>query len=143
MRRLAVAVSLALAAVLGACSNADSVTNPVVDSDLTGTWNLLSVNGYALPLIIAQVGSDNFAIVGDVITADSGGGFTEVTIVQATVNGQVAMDTIPDQGTYQVSGNTVQFTFASDSSIAQGTVVGTTTLNMQSGSGGVMTYTKQ
>ncbi len=141
MRRLLVTAVLALATVLGACGS-DSVTNPVVQSSMAGRWSLVSMNGVGLPVIIAQVGEDNFQIVSDVITADSTGKFTELTMIQSLVNGQVAMDTIPDGGTWTVSGTSVAITFNSDGSTAIGSIVGNT-LGLQDGAGDTMMYTKQ
>ncbi len=141
MRRLMVVGMVALAAGLGGCGS-DSVTNPVVQSSMAGTWSLVSMDGYTLPFIVAQVGSDNFAILSDVITADSSGGFAELTTVQALVNGQVTLDTIPDGGTYVISGTSVGLTYKSDGSTAMGTVIGNT-LSLTDGSGNALTYLKQ
>ncbi len=141
MRRLGVVAGLVLAAGLSACAS-DRVTNPVLNVSLAGTWTLEAINGFALPYVIAQVGSDGFEIVSDVITADSAGAFTESTVVQAIVNGQVTADTIPDAGAYEVSGSSVALTFASDSASAVGTIAGNA-LSLTEGSGAQMVYLRQ
>ncbi len=141
MRRHAMVGVLALAAVLGACAS-DSVTSPTTPASMPGTWNLVSIDGAALPVIIAQVGSDNFQIVDDVITADSTGHFTELTTVQSLMNGQMATDTIADSGSWSVSGTSVALVFSSDGSTAIGTIAGST-LALSDPSGGAMIYSKQ
>ncbi len=140
MRRLAVVGMLACAAVLGACGS-DSVTSSVPAS-MAGSWTLQSINGMNLPVTVTQSSGDSFALVSDVITADSAGAFTELTLIETTVSGQMAMDTVADAGTYKLSGTSVSLTFMSDSSTATGTLAGNT-LSLGNGVGGSMVYARK
>ncbi len=119
MRRRAALLLLSLAVMLGACA-ADRSTGP--SQTFTGTWSLHSVNGLTLPYLLAQSGNDTLELLSDVITAADGGTFADVTIIRSTVAGAVTTDTVPDAGSYVVTGSSATLTFNSDSSKATGTI---------------------
>ena len=103
----------------------DSPTQPTPAS-VAGTWNLQSMNGTALPFVIAQTGANKTELTADVLTVVAGGSFTQMTTIRTTLNGQVTTQTIPDAGAYVLNGTNVTFQFISDGSIGTGTVSGTT-----------------
>lgn len=129
MRKL-VAFFAALAIGVVAACGGDSTTQPTMAS-LDGSWSLQTVNGAALPFVAAQSGQDKEEIMSDVFTTSSGT-FAEQMTVRTTISGQATMDTLPDSGSYALSGSTVTFTF-SDSSTASGTVSGNTMTFVESG----------
>jgi hypothetical protein len=116
-------IFFALLALTLACSN-DS-TAPTAAS-VAGTWNLQSVNGTALPFIVAQTGTNKVEITADVLTATPSGSFTEITTIRTTQNGVATTQTSPDAGSYVLNGNNVTFQFQSDGSIGAGTISGNT-----------------
>ncbi len=142
MRRLAVVVGMVMLATGIAACGSDSVTSPGARPSMVGSWSLLSIDGVGLPIVVPQGGGDQLALVSDVITADSSGGFTEQTLIETTVGGQMAMDTVADGGTYALSGSNVALTFRSDSTTMLGTLAGDT-LSLADGSGGSMRYARK
>jgi hypothetical protein len=116
-------IFLAFLTLTLACSN-DS-TGPTQTS-VAGTWNLQSVNGTALPFVLAQTGTNKVEITADVLTVTSSGSFTEITTVRTTQNGSATTQTSPDAGSYVLNGNNVTFQFQSDGSVGSGTVAGST-----------------
>lgn len=121
---------LALLALTLACSG-DS-TGPT-EASVAGTWNLQSVNGTALPFVIAQTGTNKTEITADVLTVTSSGSFTEITTVRTTLNGTATTQTVPDAGSYVLNGNNVTFQFQSDGSVGSGTISGNTLTVSQAG----------
>jgi hypothetical protein len=114
---------LALCVVLLAMGCGDS-TAPTVSA--AGTWTLKSVNGFPVPFTAPQGNGDYVELTSDVITATATGTFTQTTVVKTSTGGQVTTQSIPDNGTYSVSGNSVTFTFASGSPSGSGTIDGNT-----------------
>jgi len=114
---------LTLCVVLLAIGCGDS-TSPTVSA--AGTWTLKSVNGFPVPFVAPQGNGDYIELTSDVITATSTGTFTQMTVIKTSTNGQVTTQSIPDNGTYTVSGNTVSFTFTSGSPPGAGTIDGNT-----------------
>ena len=115
--RLAPATFL-LALAAAACSSDSS--GP--DVSVVGTWQLQTVNGQALPYVVAQSGSDKIEVTSDVLTVAEGGAFTEITTIRVTSGGTVTTQSIPDAGSYSVNGTAVNFTFQSDGSSGTGTL---------------------
>jgi hypothetical protein len=121
---------IAFLALTLACSG-DS-TGPT-EASVAGTWNLQSINGTALPFVVAQTGTNKVEITGDVLTVTASGSFTEITTVRTTQNGTSTTQTVPDAGTYVLNGNNVTFQFQSDGSVGSGTVSGSTLTVSQTG----------
>jgi len=120
MRRL---VPLVLCFAL-ACGSDSTTTQPTTAS-LAGTWSLQNINGIALPFVLAQTATSKSEVLSDIVTATSGGTYTEVTQIRTTLNGQATTSTENDAGTYTVTGNAVVIR-SNDGSSASGTVNGTT-----------------
>jgi hypothetical protein len=103
----------------------DSPTQPTATS-VAGTWRLQTINGTALPYVVAQTGADKVELTSDVITAVPSGSFTQLTTVRVTQNGQVSTQSLPDAGSYTLNGSAVTFTFNSDGSTGTGSIGGNT-----------------
>ena len=112
---------LALAALSLGCSSYD-LTTPTQDA-LTGSWNLLSVNGTSLPYAPPHPGSNMQEVVADVLTLTAQNTFSEVTTIRITQDGQVTTQTVLDSGTYDFNSYVVTFDFK-DGSIGSGTLKG-------------------
>ena len=107
----------------------DLTTEPAQVS-VAGTWELQSVNGSALPFVVAQTPSSKVEVMGDVITALSSGTWTEILEVRSTQNGQSTTQSVTDAGSFTMNGTSVTFV-ASDGSSGSGFVTGNTfTLSM-------------
>ena len=111
--------------LVGAACGGDSPTQPT-SSSVAGTWSLQTINGTALPYIVAQAGSDKVELTSDVLTVVGSGSFTQITQVRVTQNGQVSTQSIPDAGSYVLNGTAVTFTFNSDGSSGTGSLSGNT-----------------
>jgi hypothetical protein len=114
---------VAVCAVMFAIACSDS-TGP--GAAVAGTWTLQSVNGFPVPYVAPQGGGNSIELTSDVITATSAGTFTQMTVTKTTTNGAVTIDSIPDAGTYTVSGDAVTFKFDSGSPSGTGTIDGNT-----------------
>lgn len=112
----------ALLAVAIACSDSTGPTK----ASVAGTWTLQSINGVTLPVVIDQSLTSKLEITGDVLTVSSSGSFTQATSFRLTQNNVVQTQTIPDAGSYVLSGSTVTFQFQSDGSTGTGTLNGNT-----------------
>ena len=134
--RLAVAAALSLP--LAACGG-DGGTG--LDTELSGTYTLRTVNGQALPYVVESSGpNDRFELLGDEFTFSSRT-FTETTDFRVTERGVVTTDSFEDSGRYTLDGNALTVTFDSDGSSATGAVDGNTfTL---AGEGFVFLYRKR
>jgi hypothetical protein len=122
-------IFLGVLALALACGDSTGPT----EASVAGTWNLQSINGTALPFVVAQTGTDKVEVTADVLTVTSSGSFTEITTIRTTQNGATTTQTIPDAGTYVLNGNNVTFQFQSDGSVGSGTVSGNTLTVSQAG----------
>jgi hypothetical protein len=100
-------------------------TGPTTAS-VAGTWSLQSINGIALPYVVAQTGGDKVEITGDVFTAVATGSFTQLTTVRTTLSGQVTTQSVADAGSWSMSGTAVTFQFNSNGSVGTGSLSGNT-----------------
>jgi hypothetical protein len=112
--------SLLVSSLLLACSDA---TDPV---RVEGTWSLDTVNGLALPFTLPESGVDKLELTGEVITLVPPGSLTIVTMFRVTDGSNVFSESVPDGGTYTVSGSAVTLTWDSDGSTSTATVTGNT-----------------
>ncbi len=131
MRKLALAIG-ALAITFATACGGDSTTQPTPAS-FAGTWSLQTVNGAALPFLVATNGSDKLEITSDVFTVTSSGTFDEMATTRTTISGVATVDTLNDSGTYTLNGSAVTLTFASDGSSIAGTLSGNSMTLTQAG----------
>jgi hypothetical protein len=122
MRRF---VTLVVLLAFTACGGSDSPSAPTPAS-VAGTWNLQSINGSALPFVIAQTGANRAEILSEALTVVSTGSFTQITTIRTTVNGVVATESAADAGSYVLNGTAATFTFNSNGSVGTGQVTGST-----------------
>ena len=115
-------LSLLLCLFVLACSDDDS-TGP--GGGLAGIWRLQTVDGLSLPFALTQSEVDKLEVTAETMTLVPSGSFTMVTTFR--VDGtNVFPESIPDEGTYAVSGSRVIFTYDSDESRDTATVSGNT-----------------
>lgn len=119
MRKIAI-VMFALAAACGG----DSSTGP--SASIAGTWTLQTINGAALPFIVAQTGANKVELLSDVVVISGTGSFTETTSVRTTTNGVPTTQSVADAGNYTLSGTAITIHFNSDGSTATGSWSGNT-----------------
>ena len=118
---------LALAA-LAACSG-DSSTDP--NATIGGTYTLRTVNGSALPYIVAQSGANKYEITDDAITLTDAGSWTELWHDRTTTNGQVTTSANTDGGTYTRNGTAITLNSTTSGAISGSVSGGTLTLTDQ------------
>ena len=95
----------AIAVVLAACSDS---TGPDTD-DLVGSYDLITIDGASLPVIVDQIGEDIAEITMGTVTLDEDGTFGDATEIRITEGGVVTTEVQSTQGTWTVSGSTVTF----------------------------------
>lgn len=95
-----------IAVALAACSG-DS-TGPDSD-DLVGSYDLITIDGASLPVIVDQIGEDKAEITMGTVTLDEDGTFGDATELRITEGGVVSTEVQSTQGTWTVSGSTVTF----------------------------------
>jgi hypothetical protein len=115
MRRMATTLALALVIPLTAC---DRSATAVVEADVSGTYQLQTINGQALPFTLQAVGADRVEITAGHIELDTAGRFEDMIALRITVDGEVELEEDLETGTYVVSGNTVTLTMEGGGSYA-------------------------
>ena len=94
-----------IAVALAACSDS---TGPSPDQ-LVGLYNLFTIDGASLPVVVDQVGEDKAEVTMGTVTLDEDGTFGDVTELRITEGGVVTTEVQATQGTWTVSGSTVTF----------------------------------
>ena len=94
-----------LVVALAACSDS---TGPDTDN-LVGSYDLITVDGASLPVIVDQIGEDKAEITMGTVTLSEDGTFGDVTELRITEGGEVTTEVVSTQGTWTVSGSTVSF----------------------------------
>jgi hypothetical protein len=89
--------------VLAACGG-DEGTGPAT---VTGTYNLQTVDGAALPYILIQAGADRLEITGGRITLNPDNTFSDRTDYRLIEDGDTSTDSETYFGTYTVNGQFV------------------------------------
>jgi hypothetical protein len=118
--RAAIAVAFAATAALAACGT-DSPTEPTV----FGTYNAISLNGRAIPFSELD-GGTTVTYVSAVLTLKADHTFTVTFNSTETIGAQTTPVSETTAGTFSVSGSTVTFVDAVDSSTAVGALAGNT-----------------
>lgn len=107
--------------VVLSCSDSTSPEGGVL-----GTWRLRTVDGKELPFTLVEPGVDKLEVTAETITLLASGRVTMVTTFRVTDGGSVSSESVPDAGTYTVSGSTVTFRFDSDGSTPTAIINGDT-----------------
>jgi Lipocalin-like domain len=103
MRHLAATLGAALSLALAACSDS---TGP--GAGLTGTYNLRTVNGQALPAVVSDIST----LTAGHVTLNGDGTFSASHTGRQTLNGATTTTTHDISGTYTRSGNDLTLTFS-------------------------------
>jgi uncharacterized protein YceK len=122
MLAIAYAVSTVVLAGCGSDGSTDPTQNLSGDSALIGTWNLTTVNGAALPLLL-QESDPKVELMSDQLVVLGNGKFTRSLLARFTDGSDSSTQTYPDSGTYKMSGSSAIFTFT-DGSGGMGTLAG-------------------
>ena len=111
-----------IATVLLAGCDSDDTTGPSQNS-VSGTWNLTTVNGSALPFTLQS--TPKIEVLSDQLVVSANGTFTESTQLRFTNGTVVSTQTITDAGTYSLNGTAATFIY-NDGTTGAGTVSGNT-----------------
>jgi uncharacterized protein YceK len=114
MLAIAYAVSTVVLAGCGSDGSTDPTQNLGGDSALIGTWNLTTVNGAALPLLL-QESDPKVELMSDQLVVLGNGKFTRSLLARFTDGSDSSTQTYPDSGTYKMSGSSAIFTFTDGS----------------------------
>lgn len=91
-----------------ACSGGESTSPPAAE---VGSYQLLSVNGAAVPTVTVQSGDFTTEILSGTFTVDASGTFTESRNGRVTLGtGTPSLITSTQSGTWEKSAGQVQFT---------------------------------
>ena len=91
------------AAVLAACGG-DSATGP---GSVTGAYELQTIDGDALPFVVAEIGEDRLEITGGRLTLNADNSFSDRLDFRLIEDGETTTDSETVTGTYEVSGSSV------------------------------------
>lgn len=77
------------------------------ESSFIGSYTLQTINGSALPYVVAQSGQNTVAVTADQIVVADGGSWSEVITYRLVENGQTRNETVSDGGTWVRTGSTL------------------------------------
>jgi hypothetical protein len=120
MRRMLATVSTVAAVLLAGCDS-EATTVSTGGNAVSGTWNLTTVNGAALPFVIQS--TPKIELVSEQLLVSANGTFTQASQVRTTSGTTVSTQTLSSGGTYTLSGTTASFIF-NDGTTGAGTVSG-------------------
>ena len=126
MRRLVLALSAVSILACGDSSGPEF-------SSAVGTWNLVTVNGSALPFTVDLSQNFRLEILGDVFVASENGTYTESTTLRETESGTATTTIEQSNGTWTQTNNTVTVTESGGTQTATGTVSANTVTLSQAG----------
>lgn len=136
MRRFPKAwIAIAILVAAGACGSDDS-TSPIVGA--SGTWNLQSINGSALPVTIGS-GTQTVTVIASTLTISSNGNYNEVVTLRPV--GTTTNTTFTEIGTWSATNGLVTFNDQTDGVTYTGTVSGNTLT--ENAAGFTSVYTRQ
>ena len=119
MRRQIAVLVAGLALTSAACGGDSS--GP---TSIAGTYTLRTVNNSSLPFITSQDETFKAEILSWVVTVNDNGTYSYVFQGRSTDNGVATVNTIVANGTYTVSGSTVELFDPADDSTLTGTLNG-------------------
>jgi hypothetical protein len=122
-RRTLIASICTVASVLLVGCGSDHATDPA-QLGIRSSWNLVTANGAPLPFTVPGI-TPRLDVLSDKLVLKTNGTFTESTEARSISGTTVTPQTIPDGGTYTVSGTSATFVF-NDGTVGVGTITATT-----------------
>jgi hypothetical protein len=122
-RRTLIASICTVASVLLVGCGSDHATDPA-QLGILSSWNLVTANGAPLPFTVPGI-TPRLDVLSDKLVLKTNGTFTESTGARSISGTTVTPQTIPDGGTYTVSGTSATFVF-NDGTVGVGTITATT-----------------
>jgi hypothetical protein len=122
-RRTFITAMCTIASALLVGCGSDRATDPSQVGVLS-SWNLVTANGKPLPFTVPGI-TPRLDVLSDKLVLLVNGTFTESTQAQSISGSTVTPQTIPDGGTYTLTGTTATFVFT-DGTVGLGTFAGTT-----------------
>jgi len=113
-------IALAIVVAAGACGSNDS-TSPTLDA--SGSWNLQTINGSALPVIIGS-GTQAVTVLASTLTISANGNYNEVVTLRPV--GTTTNTTFTEIGTWSFTNGVVTFNDQTDAVTYTGSVSGNT-----------------
>ena len=135
MRRLVLAISAVSMLACGDSSGPEF-------SSAVGTWNLVTVNGSALPFTLEFSQAYRLEIVSDVFVASENGTYTESTTIRETDGATATTTTEQSNGTWTQTNGTVTVTESGGTETSTATISGNT-ITLTVGQGFVSVYNRQ
>ena len=126
MRRLVLALSAVSILACGDSSGPEF-------SSAVGTWNLVTVNGSALPFTVALAQNYQLELLSDEFVASENGTYTESTTLRETESGTATTTTEQSNGTWTQTDNIVTVTESGGTETATATISGNTITLSQAG----------
>ena len=123
IRRTFLAAMFTVASGLLAGCGSDRATAPA-QLGILSTWNLATANGAPLPFTVPGI-TPRLDVTSDKLVLKTDGTFTESTQANSISGTTVTPQTIPDGGTYTLSGTSATFVFT-DGTVGVGTFTATT-----------------
>jgi hypothetical protein len=122
MRRLVLAIGAISLLACGGDSTGLGASSAV------GTWNLVTINGAALPFTAYETSNPPYKleIMSDQFVASSNGAFSDAITTRENDNGTITTSTTNTPGTWSQSGNTLTVTEASTGFVTTATISGNT-----------------
>jgi hypothetical protein len=136
MRRLVLALSAVSILACGDSSGPEF-------SSAVGTWNLVTVNGSALPFTLDFSQAYRLELLSDVFVASEDGTWTETTTLRETDNGTATTTTEQGNGTWTQTGNTVTVTESGGGTETNTATISGNTITLTQGQGFVAVYHRQ
>jgi hypothetical protein len=107
-------------ALLAACNSSDDTT--FVNTSVAGTYNLVSVSGATLPIVV-QAANPKIELISEQVVLNADGTLSMTTTKRTTsATGTTSDSSISATGTYTVTGSALQLLF-SNGGIINGTVL--------------------
>jgi len=96
-----------LAALALACGG-DKVAGPNAES-VAGSYSLRTVNGSALPFVVAEVAGDRLEVTAGALSVNADNSYVLTFTLRETQGASVTSETTTEEGTYHRSSNTLSF----------------------------------
>ena len=97
-------IGLAAVTLFAACSDSSGP-----NSSLTGSYDLITINGAGMPFVVFFDQSSRLEIIGGDVTLNSNGTFSSSGTYRQTLAGSAQTVTETCLGTYTVNGNSITF----------------------------------